>query len=235
MLEPLARLWLDLLAFAWFILCWVGYTRYAKRRSATDVCLSSVMHMYRVQWAKALMGRANRISDMSVLATFERNMAFFGSSSLIIVAGLLTVLGNIGEAIDLLVYLPFTLDQSVIQWEAKLSLLVVMFVYAFFKFSWAMRQIGFASILVGAAPETQTVEVSQQEQRDTAERIARVVSMAGHHFNFGIRTYYFALAVLAWFINPWIFMGVTSLVVGVLYRREFNSSVLRTLMSNTAN
>lgn len=232
--ELAINLWLDVLALAWFILCWVGYTRYAKRRSATDVCLSSVMHMYRVQWARALMSRANRISDMSVLATFERNMAFFGSSSLIIVAGLLTVLGNIGEAIDLLANVPFTTDQSVVQWEAKLLLLVVMFVYAFFKFSWAMRQIGFASILVGAAPETQAVQVSEQEQRDTAERIARVVSMSGHHFNFGIRTYYFALAVLAWFINPWIFMAAAGLVVAVLYRREFNSSVLRTLMSNTA-
>lgn len=226
-------MWAEALALAWFLLCWVGYTRFARKRSATEVCLSSVMHMYRIQWARALMSRANRMSDMSVIATFERNMAFFGSSSLIIVAGLLTMLGNIGDAIDLLANMPFTIDQSPLQWEAKLALLVVMFVYAFFKFSWAMRQIGFASILIGAAPETQNVEVSEQAQQDTAGRIARVVSMAGHHFNFGIRTYYFALAVLAWFINPWIFMGATGLVVYVLYRREFDSSVLRTLAGNS--
>jgi len=230
--EMAAGLWLEALAFAWFMACWIGYTRFAKRRSATDVCLSSVMHMYRVQWARALMSRGNRMSDMSVIATFERNMAFFGSSSLIIVAGLLTMLGNLGDAIELLASLPFSIDQSLLQWEGKLSLLVVMFVYAFFKFSWAMRQIGFAAILIGAAPETQTQQVSEQEQRDTAERIARVVSMAGHHFNFGIRTYYFALAVLAWLINPWIFMASAGLVVYVLYRREFASSVLRTLMTN---
>jgi uncharacterized membrane protein len=222
----------DAVALACFLVCWIGYTRFAKKRSATEVCLASVMHMYRVQWSRALLGRANRIADMSVIATFERNMAFFGSSSLIIVAGLLTLLGNVDAAIALFGTLPFATVQSTLQWEAKLALLVVIFVYAFFKFSWAMRQIGFAAILIGAAPETQLEQVSEQAQRDTSERIARVVSMAGHHFNFGIRSYYFALAVLAWFINPWIFVGATVLVVYVLYRREFKSSVLRTLMSN---
>ena len=159
-------------------------------------------------------------------------MAFFGSSSLLIVAGLLTMLGNLNEAIALFANLPLASEQTLLQWEARMALLLVMFVYAFFKFSWAMRQIGFAAILMGAAPEVSEEEVSEQEQQDTAERIARVVSMAGHHFNFGIRTYYFALAVLAWFINVWLFVAATGLVVYVLYRREFDSSVLRSLMAN---
>jgi uncharacterized membrane protein len=96
-----------------------------------------------------------------------------------------------------------------------------------------MRQIGFAAILIGAAPDAAQETLSDEEKRDTSQRIARVVSMAGHHFNFGIRTYYFALAVLAWFLNPWIFIAATLLVVYVLYRREFRSSVLRTLMANS--
>jgi len=230
--DPSLRLLLDLVALAWFLGCWIGYTRFAKKRSATEVCLASVMHMYRVQWARALLGRSNRMADMSIIATYERNMAFFGSSSLIIVAGLLTMLGNLDEAIELFNTLPFAAEQTLLQWEGKLALLLVMFVYAFFKFSWAMRQFGFASILIGAAPDIREEPMSEEEQRDTAERIARIVSMAGHHFNFGIRSYYFALAVLVWFINPVIFMLAAGLVVYVLYRREFNSSVLRTLMGN---
>lgn len=219
-------------AFACFLLSWVGYARFAKWRSASEICLASVMHMYRSQWALALLERSNRISDMSIIATFERNMAFFGSSSLIIVAGLLTLLGNLQEVIDLFNALPFASQQTLLQWELKLTLLLVLFVYAFFKFSWAMRQIGFAAILIGAAPDDSEGELSEKARRDTAERIARVVSMAGHHFNFGMRTYYFALAVLTWFINPWIFITATLLVVYVLYRREFRSSVLNTLKGN---
>ena len=63
-----------------------------------------------------------------------------------------------------------------------------------------------------------------------AERAARVVSLAAHQFNQGLRTYYFGLAMLAWFINPWIFMLVTAGVVGVLYQREFHSSVLHVMV-----
>jgi len=224
---------IELGAFAWFLLCWAGYTRYAKRRSATDVCLASTMHMYRIEWMRAMLRREVRIADVSVLATFERNMAFFGSSSLLIVAGLLTLLGNLGEAVALLANVPFTTEQSLLQWEAKLLLLIVMFVYTFFKFSWAMRQIGFASVLMGAAPDASRNEVSEEEQRDSAERLARLISMAAHHFNFGVRAYYFALAVLAWFVNAWIFMGTATVVVYVLYRREFKSSALKTLTQNT--
>lgn len=221
---------IDIMAFAWFLLCWIGYTKFAKKRSATEVCLASVMHMYRAQWMKSMMTRQNRVSDISAMATFERNMAFFGSSSLLIVAGLLTMLGNLNDVIQVFSHTPLASGQTLLQWEVKIFLLIVIFVYTFFKFSWAMRQIGFASVLIGAAPDAIDQEISEQEQQDVSERIARVTSMAAHHFNFGIRAYYFALAVLTWFINPIIFCVTAALVVYVLYRREFNSSVLKTLM-----
>jgi uncharacterized membrane protein len=228
-IEPL---WLDIFAFVFFVLLWAGYAGFAKKRSATDVCLASVMHLYRVQWAKALMSRENRIADISVIMTFERNMAFLGSSALIIIAGLLTLLGNTDQAVNLFAHIPFAIDQSLAQLELKIAILIAMFVYAFFKFSWAMRQTSFAAVIIAGAPQGHREELSTQEEKDAAERIARVVSMAGHHFNFGIRTYYFALAVITWFINSWVFMGATALVVWVLYRREFRSSVLHTLAGN---
>jgi uncharacterized membrane protein len=54
--------------------------------------------------------------------------------------------------------------------------------------------------------------------------------MAANNFNLGLRTYYFSLSVLAWFINPWLFMLMVTGVVFILYRREFNSSTLRQLV-----
>jgi uncharacterized membrane protein len=38
--------WLDIFAFVFFVLLWAGYASFAKKRSATDVCLASVMHLY---------------------------------------------------------------------------------------------------------------------------------------------------------------------------------------------
>ncbi len=223
---------IDGLALGWFLACWMGYTRYAKRRSATDVCLASVMHMYRREWMMQMMYRDNRMSDMSAISTLERNVSFFASSALIILAGVLTLLGYVDRAITLFADLPLAGDQSRLQWEAKIFLLIVIFVYAFFKFTWSLRQVGFAAVLIGAAPDPHRDEISKEEVRQTSERAARVVSMAAHHFNFGIRSYYFALAVLAWLVSPWLFIAATALVVYVLYRREFRSSALSTLMSS---
>lgn len=223
---------LDLLALTWFLACWVGYTRYAKHRSASDICLASVMHMYRREWMLQMMYRENRMSDMSAVSTLERNVSFFASSALLILAGILTLFSYIDQAIVLFSDLPLAVEQSRLQWEGKVLLLVVIFVYAFFKFTWSLRQVGFAAVLIGAAPNANQADVSETEVREASERAARVVSMAAHHFNFGLRSYYFAIAVLAWFVSPWLFIAAASLVVFVLYRREFHSSALSTLMAS---
>ncbi|MBX9713717.1 MAG: DUF599 family protein, partial [Pseudomonadaceae bacterium] len=108
----------------------------------------------------------------------------------------------------------------------KLLCLAIVFVYAFFTFSWCMRQYNFAAVLVGSAPMAGERNVTDLERQAFATRAARVISMAANTFNFGLRAYYFGMATLAWFINPWFFMLVTAGVVLVLYQREFHSDVL---------
>ncbi len=222
---------IDALALIWFLGCWIGYTRYAKQRSASEICLASVMHMYRREWMAQMLYRDNRIADISAISTLERSVTFFASSALIILAGVLTLLGYIDHAISLFRDLPLTGEQTRLQWEMKVFLLIVIFVYAFFKFTWSLRQVGFAAVLMGAAPNAGTEAIGEEEVKRTSERLARVISMAAHHFNFGIRSYYFALAVLAWLVSDWLFIAATGLVVFVLYRREFHSSALSTVMS----
>ena len=59
-----------------------------------------------------------------------------------------------------------------------------------------------------------------------ARRFARINALSGDEFNRGIRAYYFGLAAVFWFIQPWVFVAVTTLIVGVLYRRDFRSQTL---------
>jgi uncharacterized membrane protein len=108
-------------------------------------------------------------------------------------------------------------------------MLVVIFVYAFFTFTWSMRQYGFCSIVLGAAPMVDEGQVSAEEREDYAVYAARVIDLAGLSYNHGLRAYYFALSVLAWFISPYLFLLSASFVVGVLYRREFKSRSLQAL------
>jgi uncharacterized membrane protein len=68
-----------------------------------------------------------------------------------------------------------------------------------------------------------------------AERLARIASSTARHFNRGIRAYYFGLAALSWFIDPWLFMLLSAWVVLVLYRREFRSRLLQMLATVPEN
>ena len=122
--------------------------------------------------------------------------------------------------------LPFAVASSTLLWDLKVLLLIVLFVYAFFKFTWAFRQYNYCLILVGSAPAPGPL--SEASGR-IAERLARIASSTGRHANRGIRAYYFGLAALSWFIHPFLFMLLTVWVVLVLYRREFRSRLLRTL------
>lgn len=60
---------------------------------------------------------------------------------------------------------------------------------------------------------------------------AKVLDQSGHEYNKGLRTYYFALAYLSWFLHPVILIASSAVVVAVLYRREYRSRVLRELLA----
>jgi len=227
-------LWINLFAISWFLLCWVGYTYYAQHKGRDTACLASVLHLYRRDWMNRLLLREQRMSDASVIGNLERNTSFFASSTLLILAGLITVLGATDRAQNLLHELPFVAPVSREISELKLLVLMAIFVYAFFTFSWGMRQYNFASVLLGSAPLLGEKNVTEAEKKAYADRMARVISLAGNEFNLGLRAYYFALGTLTWFINPLLFIITTAGVVWVLYRREFHSDVLDIMMFSPA-
>ncbi|MBO0366506.1 DUF599 family protein [Pseudomonas shirazensis] len=221
---------INLLAVCWFALCWGGYTRYAIWKGRDTACLASVLHLYREDWMRRMLLRDNRIADASVIGNLERNASFFASSTLIILAGILTVLGASDRAVSLLADLPYVQVASQGMSEVKLLGLAAVFVYAFFTFSWCMRQYNFAAVLVGSAPMIGERLVNELERKAFAARAARVLSLAANQFNLGLRAYYFGMAMLTWFINPWLFMVVSLGVVLILYRREFHSDVLEVMV-----
>lgn len=215
----------DIVAPAWFFLCWLGYTRYADR-AAGRKNLMRVMHAYRCAWMQRMLERENRMVDTQILANLMRSVSFFASTTMFIIAGLIAVLGARADAMAMLRELPFAIESSAILWSLKLLLLIVLFVYAFFKFTWAFRHYNYCLILVGSAPSCDRLT---EESERIAERAAQIATSTARHFNRGIRAYYFGLAALSWFVHPWLFVLLTGWVVLVLYRREFHSRLLKTL------
>jgi len=218
----------DIVAMVLFLSIWIGYTRFASAQVKRRPCLAGLLHTFRRRWMLSLLERDNRVADTTIIANIERTVTFLASSTMLIIAGLLTVMASSEKAMALVSALPFTHKPSAVEWELKLLLLVSIFIYAFFKFTWALRQVGFCAVMVGHAPMPGDA-IDDAHKVKFAEGMAKMLSMAGAHFNHGLRSYYFGLASLAWFFNVWVFMGATFAVFGILYQREFASSALRAL------
>ena len=142
----------DIVSLLCFIACWSGYTWFARKKAKTTDCIARSLHQHRIHWMTELMQRDIRVGDAALLANLERNIAFFASTTLIILAGVLTLFAQVEQLENIILSLPFALNANHFTIQIKLSLLAFIFVLAFFQFTWSMRQYGFVNVMVGAAP-----------------------------------------------------------------------------------
>jgi uncharacterized membrane protein len=222
----------NMLALGWFIMAVRGYQTYAIGASKRKDSLAGVLHAYRQRWMIRMIGRDMRMADIGAVANLERYVTLFASSSLLVLAGLVTLVGYTDDVVHIGRGIPFLPPQSSLEWQFKLFVLILMFVYAFFKFTWSLRQYGFATVMISSAPVVYGDISENKELMEHVNRSAKVLSMAANNFNFGLRAYYYSLAVLTWSIHPFVFMATTCFVVYILYSREFNSSSLAELMGS---
>ncbi len=227
---------LDIVSFVWFIGCWFGYTLFARRAAKKRNSLSSVLYRYRKEWVKKLATSGMSEVDAELLASLEKQVSFLASTSLLILASLVTVLSTASDVFMNMSSLQFVTDVSVEIVQLKLLLMIFIFVYGFFTFTWSLRQYGFCFVLFGSSFNTVKYYKENENYRAYAAKrdfkaMAKVLDRAAHSYNYGIRAYYFAMAALAWFINGWIFIAACAVIVLVLYRREFRSSSLQAMVA----
>jgi len=210
---------LDLAALAVFATCWLGYAILVDRVSAIrQRSVIAAMDAHRRRWMLACLGRDNRIADMAAIGNLMQSTGFLATTSILVLGGLVARLaaGDLGRRV--VAAFPWSAVPDEVAWEAKIALLLVIFVRAFFELTWALRQFNYGSILLGAMPDASDTDGPRQ-----AEDAARVLNRAAQHFTGGLRSYYFGLAALAWIAHPLALIAASLFVLRELYRREFRS------------
>ena len=221
---------MDAVALAWFIGLWIGYARFAAHHPENIVSLLGATNRMRREWMTRVSERENRMMDAAILSNLSTSPSFFASTTIIVIGGLFALLGTTDRAVELVSGLPFARLVSPAMWELKVMLLIAIFVLAFFRFTWALRQFNFVSIMVGSAMPAEAFRTEPQEVREQfVDRAGALVATAAETFNDGLRAYYFGIAASAWFLQPVIFMIATLVVVLILYQREFHSRTLSIL------
>lgn len=217
---------IDIVALAWFLGVWLIYNLVLDHLLRHQVALNQHMRGIRNIWMRQMLERENRIMDSTLIGHVIHSVSFFASTTMLVLAGLIGVFGALDEAYRVITELTFAVETTKQLFELKLLLLFAIFVFAFFKFTWALRQFNYSCALVGAAP---AAPVEKERGDAIAAHTGDVLSLAISSFNGGLRAYYFALAALSWFIQPWLFMVVTTWMLLILLRRQFYSRTLRSV------
>ena len=169
------------------------------------------------------------VLDGFITQSLSTSSSFFASTTILIIGGLVALLGTTDKAAEFVREIPFAQATPLLVFEFKIIILLGIFVYAFFRFSWAMRQYTIVAVVVGAMPDPKQFERGEFEREPVAERAGKLTGLAAETFNDGLRAYYFSFAALGWFFSPLVFAVSTGLVVLILYAREFRSDVLHVL------
>jgi uncharacterized membrane protein len=221
---------LDAAALAWFFLIWIGYNLAVDRLLRGTVLLNHHLQVARRGWMRAMLARDNRAPDAILMGHLINSVSFFASATMLLLAALIGILAGVGQTYEAVMGLAFIANTEKWLFEFKILLLTGVFIYAFFKFTWALRQYNYACALIGAAPPP---DAPSARTEALAEHTAEVLSLAVTSFNGGLRAYYFALAALAWFVHPVLFMVLAGWMLLVLLRRQLRSRTLRAVRAHT--
>lgn len=219
----------DWLALGWFFGVWAFYAWFARFWGLRHSSLMLLTNRYRLFWMREATSRDPRVLDGIITQSLSNSPSFFASTSILVLGGLLALLGTTDKAAELVRDIPFAQQTPILVFEFKILMLIGIFVYAFFRFTWSMRQYVIAGVVIGSMPSPDEFASGKFDREHFAKRAGELLGLAADTFNDGLRGYYFAFAAIAWFFSPVAFALATLLVTMILYSREFRSEVLRVL------
>jgi uncharacterized membrane protein len=215
----------DTSALLVFALAWLAYHFLVENSRSGTLGLNALMNQDRLAWMRQMERRELRIIDTQIMASLQNGTAFFASTSLIAIGASVGLLRDASEVFHFFAELPLGAGASRTLWEAKVVGLAVIFVYAFFKFSWSYRLFNYAAIMMGATP--MPGDPDGRKRSLAARRAAEMNIVAARHFNRGQRAFFFALAYLGWFLSPYVLMATTFYVLYVMWARQYLSDARR--------
>lgn len=89
----------DVIALIWFVGIWIAYLKYTRFKSLQqNKGLLAAMNRKREQWALTILERDNRIMDSQILNALIRKETFFASTTILILASSVALIG-MGDAV----------------------------------------------------------------------------------------------------------------------------------------
>ncbi len=197
---------------------WYGYSPFL--RIFGKGSLNAQLTVVRQRWMDTSMKRELRMPDAMLLGHIINSVAFFGSATLIVLAGLIGATTNINRIHGLTSDLPFIGPMSLELFSFNLAVVAVVLAVSFFFFTYALRKLIYTAAMLGGLP----IDPPKGPRRDgLVDATATVLTEAVKSFNSGIRGFYFAVASLFLFAGPVACIGATMFVIVILLWRQMTT------------
>lgn len=209
---------LDGLALLLLLLGLIGSGWLIEHPPASRPSVTRIMSDHRRAWMRVFVTREPRIFDAQIVASLRQGTAFFASTCVLAIGGVLALIANTdplrGFAAEVAQQ-----EVPVLILQAKLAVVVLLLTNAFLKFVWANRVFGYCAVVMSAVPN----DPADPEAATLAAKAAELNIRAAVNFNRGLRSLYFALGALAWLVGPLSLLLATGVVLWTVLSREFAS------------
>ncbi|HMA82845.1 MAG TPA: DUF599 domain-containing protein [Candidatus Thermoplasmatota archaeon] len=211
---------INLIAFGIFVICISIYSiklLYGIKKPGT--AKRGLLNIYYSQWVKRMINQNETIIAVQTMRNLIMATTFLTSSMLVLLGLLLRIPSN---GIDQLIQFSATSTELIAQY--KVLLFVVVLLFSIIMFLLSLRQMVRFSILIGIPIES--IETITPEYVNTrngkkssatidAEALRKDVFLrAMNRFTFGIRSVFYAMTIILWFISAYTFIiGTISLTV----------------------
>jgi uncharacterized membrane protein len=184
---------------------------YKVRHTPLSTAIGLTNHVRR-KWVQSVMKEQGDIVAVQTLRNQVMAANFLASTAILIALGLMggafrpEFYSSISHALNLVGVHSETL------WMFKLMLLVVLFFYAFFNFTLAIRYYNHAGFMI------EITDVN--DPNVTPEAVSEVLNHGALHYTMGMRGFYLAVPSALWLFGPvWLLSGAI-VMIWVLYRLD---------------
>ena len=190
-------------AVALLFVCWFGYSFALATigRGSLNSQLA-VVHRY---WMSATTRRPAKPFDAVLLGHIINAISFFGSATMIVIAGVLTLFINVRSIHATMSELHFIQQTSLELFSLQIALLAFALSLCFFSFTYALRKLIYT--IAHCSGRCRTYPRAAKPTTTWSRPRPGCLSEAIKTLNFGIRGYYYAIAVLFIFASPYACMA----------------------------
>ena len=215
---------LDLLAFAIFVVCWLGYESIVRVLSKKAGLIVKDLSVVRQTWMKEMVIRSFKLFDSNLMGHAVNSATNFSSANLLLIAAIAGVMFSgqfpvqSARALGIDVSSPHIL-------QLRLALVLICLTRGLLNFIWSIRQMNYCAAAIGSLPDNMDAPAA----RDFGEAMGDIIEPAMSNFSQGVRSYYFSLAAGAWLFGPLALIVASFGAVALLGWRQSRSRAAKGL------